>query len=456
MRKRFKNSWFWRSGCPNGSAEARQIGLLWRAQKTAAATGCPIDFEQAAEFPVLPEGRTDQGKEPGEAVAPLAQMGAEAQQHIGQQGGPNLPFDGPFTVAEEVGQLEGLFEFFKEGFNAPAAAIQVGDGLGAPFEVVGQENHFAEFAVHLDKGGDAAEFDGIMLGGGTGQGDQVVTQNVAVGAVLKFLDDPALQVVLGAGDPEDAAHGKVGEMLEVHIGLVEDDDFTLLNIGAKLSGPDGVMLGGGVHDGAAGQEGLEIEADMAFGGGLAAAMFGPVQGTRHQLDGGRVHDMDEPLEPEGELRAAVAAEAGLDGLQMCQHRPEKLLGHLRITGAVGVGKSVLGRRRGSPHRRQRAGVQSQRVAHVVEAEAVGDLGVEQADDVAPGGEIAPLIFDAGLPCQLGHQMRWNEVANLPQERELAGGWLGCGFLFHALPCGRAQTRKPTFFHLSNFNPVGQQ
>jgi hypothetical protein len=53
-------------------------------------------------------------------------------------------------------------------------------------------------------------------------------------------------------------------------------------------------------------------------------------------------------------------------------------------------------------------------------------------------------------------MRWNEVANLPQERELAGGWLGCGFLFHALPCGRAQTRKPTFFHLSTFNPVGQQ
>jgi hypothetical protein len=50
----------------------------------------------------------------------------------------------------------------------------------------------------------------------------------------------------------------------------------------------------------------------------------------------------------------------------------------------------------------------------------------------------------------------NEVANLPQERELAGGWLGCGFHFHALPCGRAQTRKPTFFYLSTVNPVSQQ
>jgi hypothetical protein len=53
-------------------------------------------------------------------------------------------------------------------------------------------------------------------------------------------------------------------------------------------------------------------------------------------------------------------------------------------------------------------------------------------------------------------MRRNEVAKLPQERELAGGWLGCGFLFHAPPCGRAQTRKPTFSCLSTLNPVGQQ
>ena len=82
-------------------------------------------------------------------------------------------------------------------------------------------------------------------------------------------------------------------MVEVHICLVEDNDFTPLNTGAKLSGPDAVMLGGGIHDGAAWQEGLEIEPDMAFGGGLAAAMFGPVQGTGHQLNGGRVHDMDE-------------------------------------------------------------------------------------------------------------------------------------------------------------------
>jgi hypothetical protein len=146
-----------------------------------------------------------------------------------------------------------------------------------------------------------------------------------------------LQVVLGAGDPEDAPHRKVGEVGEVHIRLVEDDDFTRLNTGAKLPCPDRVMLGGGGHDGATGQEGLEIEPDMAFGGGLAAAMFGPVQRACHQLDGGQVHDVDEPLETEGELRTRVAAEGRLQALQMFQHRPEEPLSHVRIAGAVGVG-----------------------------------------------------------------------------------------------------------------------
>jgi hypothetical protein len=101
-------------------------------------------------------------------------------------------------------------------------------------------------------------------------------------------------------------------------------------------------------------------------------------------------------------------------------------------------------------------MQAQRVTHVVETETVGELSVEQADDVAPRTEGAGLIFHAGLACQVRHQMRRNEVAKLAQERKLAAGWLVASLFFHALPCGKAQTRKPTFFYTSNLNPVGQQ
>jgi hypothetical protein len=103
MKNWFKNSWwFWfgqGAGWPTGSAEARQIGLFGLAPETSAATGCHIDFQQAAQFPVLPEGRANQGEEPGEAVIPLSELGAEAQQDISQQGSPDLPFDGIGAVA---------------------------------------------------------------------------------------------------------------------------------------------------------------------------------------------------------------------------------------------------------------------------------------------------------------------------------------------------------------------
>ena len=49
MTKQLKNSCCWLPVCPTGSAETRQMGLLWRAPK-AATTGCPIDFQQAAQF----------------------------------------------------------------------------------------------------------------------------------------------------------------------------------------------------------------------------------------------------------------------------------------------------------------------------------------------------------------------------------------------------------------------
>src|ERR1039457_1689075 len=121
-----------RTGYPTASTESGQKGLLWRAQKPTAATGCPIDFQQAAQLEFLPQRRAQQGKEAGETVAPLAQPGAEAQQHISQQGCPHLPADRVGGVAEEVGQLEGLFELLEEHLDLPTAAVKVSDGLGAP------------------------------------------------------------------------------------------------------------------------------------------------------------------------------------------------------------------------------------------------------------------------------------------------------------------------------------
>jgi hypothetical protein len=59
MKKRFKNSWFWHSGCPTGSAKARQTGLLWRAQKATVVTGW---LDCGFHFHALPCGRAQTRK----------------------------------------------------------------------------------------------------------------------------------------------------------------------------------------------------------------------------------------------------------------------------------------------------------------------------------------------------------------------------------------------------------
>lgn len=122
----------------------------------------------------------------------------------------------------------------------------------------------------------------------------------------------------------------------------------------------------------------EEVAEKPMSGGLAPAVFGQVYRASHQLDGGSVHDVDEPLEAEGELGTTTAAKSGLHGLQMFQHRPEELLGQFGIALAVGVRKRVLEGRGGPAQRRQWPGARAQRVAHVVEAQRLGQLGVEQA------------------------------------------------------------------------------
>lgn len=131
-----------------------------------------------------------------------------------------------------------------------------------------------------------------------GNQDNQVVADVSPSAILQFADDAALQVVLGAGDPGNVAHGEVCQMIEVHIGVVKDNDFTRVNIGAKLAHPTAVIFGGGVHDGAAEQEGLKVESDVTLRGCFAAAMFGSVQGTGHHLDGGGMHNTNEPFEAE--------------------------------------------------------------------------------------------------------------------------------------------------------------
>src|ERR1035437_7644379 len=133
---------------------------------------------------------------------------------------------------------------------------------------------------------------------------------------------------------------------------------------------------------------------------------------------------------------------------------EEVLGHLGRAFPIGGGEGVLAGRGRAAHGRERSRVQPQGVADIVEANGVGQLSVEQAHHMTPWRERPEAFDDPSLPRQFGHQMRWNKIAELMQEREAAARWLvRCGFI-HPLPCGRFTRGKPTLFYPSTGKLTG--
>ena len=99
---------------------------------------------------------------------------------------------------------------------------------------------------------------------------------------------------------------------------------------------------------------------------------------------------------------------------------------------------------GAASGRERPGPQLERVAHIVEADAVAQLRVEQGHHMAPRAEGARLLVHLGLAGDLGNQMRGNEIANLAQNGELATRWLNC-FVIHACRVAGSTQQADAFF-----------
>jgi hypothetical protein len=79
---------------------------------------------------------------------------------------------------------------------------------------------------------------------------------------------------MATSDPKDAAGEQSEEVSEVDAVPVEDDDLPGADAGAALAGAGRVIVAGGVDDGEARQEGLEIPPEAALGSGLAPPVTG--------------------------------------------------------------------------------------------------------------------------------------------------------------------------------------
>ena len=76
---------------------------------------------------------------------------------------------------------------------------------------------------------------------------------------------------------------------------------------------------------------------------------------------------------------------------------------------------------------------------------MGELGVQQADGVAPGAESARPILYASFPRYLGDFVLWNKIANLAQKVKPTTCWFDAFFVFHPCRVAGSKRQANTFF-----------
>lgn len=280
--------------------------------------------------------------------------------------------------------------------------------------MVGEEDHLALPAIDFHQGDDAAQrlrVKAVRLP--QGHFHDFVAHDFA-GHRAAF-QHPATHSLLGPGDPDDLPLVQGKEVGVNDIGLVEDHDFARLDPGAELRRVGAVVAfaRGFDHD-EAGQQGARIEPHVAFDGGLAPAVPGPIDAVGHQADRGGIDQIDELLEAVAVAPPVAPAKARCEGVEMIEGLPKQPLGQGGIARAVGMGKGVARRGPGPADGLKLPGDEAQRVAHIVEAQRVGQLRVNQRDQMTPRRERAGLENRTRLPRQPRHPMRRNKFANLAQ------------------------------------------
>ena len=143
--------------------------------------------------------------------------------------------------------------------------------------------------------------------------------------------------------------------------------------------------------------------------------------------------MNLALEPaDKSLPGFAAYEVRRQIPQMRKHRPEQLLCHDGGPFFVCVREVVARGRSGPTDAGERPGVQLQRIADIVEANTMRELGVAQGNDVTPGREGSPHVIDVSFAGDFRHHEFWNEVVDLPEQDTLGTCW-NVSTIFRASP-----------------------
>lgn len=418
---------------------------------------CPIEVGEFKESEAIPDDASYDCEQTSEAMRPLALESDKAQQDIQKQCRPELPADGVFGVSEEVADFEGLLDLFEEGFDAPAAAIQIADAGSSPFKVIGQEDHSGPLPVNLNPCLDTPEPLGILRSGlRRDQSDLVVTDDIAFWFTQSFATDVVAHVVLRPRNPEDATLAQIEEIGEVDVSLVEDGNLARLQPSTQGQCPRVVMVGGLLYDGERREEGLQVQSQMHLCCSLPATVFGPVHAVGNQSDGRRVDCVNRPLKTAGQATiAACRTELRAEGLKVAKDRPEQFLHHVAIAVLVRMRERIAARRNSTPNRSKFSSMVAKAVTDIVQSNRMSELRKQKAHHLTPRRKGSSLFVYTMLLRKFCRQMRRDEFTKLMQ---CAAVMLGRRYVFHTSDSLVGIRRRPPLLselkHGSQLHPVG--
>src|SRR5256885_9023208 len=154
--------------------------------------------------------------------------------------------------------------------------------------------------------------------------------------------------------------------------------------------------------------------------------------------------MNGPFETPGPTPMALTGrKAWTSLLQILQDCPKDRFGQLGVPLLTSMGQVIATGSSRTTNQKQLTGMQAQRIADVIEADAVRQLSKEQSNNMAPRTVGARFLFNTCFPSQLRYHERRNEIAELVKNRDFSAGVVFV-FVFHPCRVAGLQANRNTF------------
>lgn len=330
-----------------------------------------------------------------------------AEDEYGDESCPNLDVDGVLAGSDEGFDFEVLFQGLEEEFDLPAVLIDCGDGRGAEFEVIGEEDDLALMFLVPDH--DAAQFvRALALCADASEADDFIGDDVAVLGYGETADDAIVGVVFESGNEVDAFFGPGGEKLVVVEGLVHGDDGTGDEV-EEAGELDFMLVGGGDVD-EAGEIVSVVEGDVDFDPSLGAAELGPGEHFETEGDGGCVDGEERVVEAE----LSFLGEAALDD-EASEGCVEELAEEVGGSMFIGVGEGGAGDGSVDAEVAEFAEAALEAAGDVAEGVGAGELTEHHGDELSPAGEAFSAPFGLVFTDESGEFSARKKMENLTEE-----------------------------------------